>query len=1397
MSELSLRFTSENDSAPIFVSMFRPDSGASTNPVAFTPPLTDPQLVELRWYLESSWHWPTPPDFERAEKIENDLENWGKALLASVLVTPNAGDHPGSPLRGIDPARLWQQFLDQPTTQLPNHPTTQLVTIDATDPRVLRLPWELLADEGGHVFARGIGIRRRLQQATQVAPAQTFELPVRVLVVVSRPDDAGFIDPRSETIPLLNALDELGDQATVEFLDPPTLSALDARLRDRRKPRVHVVHFDGHGVYDQSIGLGFLLFEDDAHKSDRVDAHQLGTLLYGCGVPLIALNACQSAAQKDTNPYASVAARLIRAGVGSVLAMNYSVLVVAAQKFVGAFYAGLAGGVTIGQAVDDGRRVLLREEKRHTLIRRNEQGDQVEQTLRLRDWFLPALYQQAGDPVVFDDKETRRQGDKETGRDSLSVSPGHRVSLSALPADLPPEPLHRFHGRSRELLAIERAFAAHRVVVLHGFGGVGKTTLAAEAGRWFTRTGRFPGGVAFVSFELGGSLQQLCSWVGQTLTRDPNFVIGDGDPVERIAALLRERPALVILDNFESVLGRAPLMPADELRAVLDAVWGWGQGDKETRRQGDQGSKILITTRDVTFHDLRFSPSAACAHIELGGLAESDALDLAASVLNDHGIDRARIKREDLCELMERLGGHPLSLYLALPHLRALSPRELMARYEQLLPGFTQGKAQARNESLAVSLNYSLTRLGEQTRAALPSLGVFQGGAMEDDLLAITEMDAELWKTARAELQAAALVKVEPLRNINVPFLQFHPTLLPYLATQLDDARRAKLHERYWQAYYQLANQLYQSDTQHPIEARAIVVREMPNLRRALDLALDAGAMDEAVGFAARISRFLDYFGRWRERDEMMEQVKSKNEKVKSADGKLTKSEYLLASQRGDAMWQQGHAAEAERLFRDLLKRMDAGVAYDVEYDRAMTFWRLGRCLEAQGRPAQAIEWHHQALQVFERLSATDKDAKKNAAVARTDLANNLVATGKFGEAEKEYAVALEVARAVDDSRQVGVTLAQLGTLAMQRGDLKTAHERHTDALNTFRAMGEQQSEAVSWHQLGVVAQEEKQWDEAERCYRESLKLEEQMNHAEGVAQTCNQLAVVAKGAGRLADAERWYLRALDAFEKLNDPGAQAKVLNNLANLYLAQRRLDEAERYARRAVAIKETLDVSAEPWKSHSILADILVARGNAAEAVQWRRKEQDSFAAYAGAAYQLPEWAGQFVQLVGAAMQGSEKDSETVGQFLAQMDDERSAWRNLAAAVRRILNGETDFEKLRDELDYQDAYIVWAILGKDEGGGQRSAVSGHPSPNSNRASRSNNCSAMSSPRVSRTRPPASPRNCTRSRGNWRGTRKCQTKFARSAMCSTKFSPASARRMSRHCRRNSRTRCKRCSRN
>ncbi len=351
--ELSLRFekVGDGDNAPLTVNASIIGQSSATEAVKFKVPLDAKVLTDLRWYLELYPQWPVGPDYDRALGIEAKLQTWGKQLFEAAFSTPKL-------------MRVYEQFRLKDGGKS--------ITIDATDPYVLQLPWELLADEGGYVFTQRppINVRRKLRVARE-PKRQAFTLPVRILMLISRPEGEhiGFLDPRSSAQTLLDAIEPLGERVTVEFLYPPTLKALTQRVRDPQAPPVHVVHFDGHGVYRPDTGLGYLLFENDEHQAQLVNAADLGTLLNDTGVPLMLLDACQTAQTDQANPFGSVASKLIEAGIGSVLAMNYSVLVSATRLLTAAFYGGLAHGQTIGQAVDAARFAMLMEPERARLYR--------------------------------------------------------------------------------------------------------------------------------------------------------------------------------------------------------------------------------------------------------------------------------------------------------------------------------------------------------------------------------------------------------------------------------------------------------------------------------------------------------------------------------------------------------------------------------------------------------------------------------------------------------------------------------------------------------------------------------------------------------------------------------------------------------------------------------------------------------------------------------------------------------------------------------------------------------------------------------------------------------------------------------------------------------------------
>lgn len=1235
---------------------------AETETFDFVNPLTDKDLSELRWYLESYWQWPSDIDDDRAREVEGNLPRWGKALMDAIIQ------------KSADAMRLFGRFSEADGEHM--------LTIDTTEPRILRLPWELLRDEGGYLFSEKVSVRRRMHKI-KPQDVKPFDLPVRILMVTCRPDGAGFIDPRSIATPLLDALDALPEHFEVEFLRPPTLKALDERLRDESKPRVHIVHFDGHGVYDKGIGLGFLLFEDEENQRDMVDAEQLGTLLNRSGIPLMVLNACQSAQPDDRNPFASVASRLIESGVGGVVAMNYSVLVETAKRFTKEFYGALARGGSANAAMDTARRTLFADTKRLSLPHPQKEEAII---VHLQDWFLPALYQQADELVPFKP-------------DGQSIAPA-RKSLIPLQSKgerggFPPPPLHGFHGRARELLDLERAFAARSIVVLHGFGGQGKTSLATQAAEWFTRTRLFER-AAFLSFENGASLEYVLNELGNALVEE-NFQIHAGDKVEAIAKSLRERPSLVVFDNFESALpgGNAPMQ---ELQALLDAVAKWFPHVE----RGTWYSALLITTRNPDIPHTAFTPGTNCQRRELDGLAASDALELAASILEAHSLPRP--PRVPLENLLNFLRGHPLSLQLALPQLRTYSAGELVAEYQTILPNIKTGAAKERNESLEVSLRFSLDRLGEEAKTLLSRLWVFEGGAWEPNLLNVTEIPVSDWNALKPQLISIALIRQEEVLGVKVPFIHFHPTLPSYLRvsvksdTSLVDILPI-IQKKYCEIYCEFSRFLYNTDDENPIVVRALASRELPNLRHALDLSIKYYDLEWASYIAKGLNVFLSIFGLNHEKDKIIEQMMLINQ-----GEKLSLSEITVTRNRAEQLRQSGKIGDAEILLRNLLSRLNLTHGFENEY--FMTMLDLGRCLLNMGRLDESEQVY---LDGFNQLKVYNEKDEHIEGMYLAELGDIYAAKDLYQKAEENYILASELFEKSGKERLKAAVFGNLGKLLMLKGDLFGAREVIEKSRMVFHSLGEPREEVVDLMNLGNISIKIGNFDDADKYFRESIHIIEILGDNYRLAASYGSIGSGLAMAGQHELAEKWFKKGIVVSESHNNSNLSAMLNDSLGSLLLKNNRLDEAEDYARRAVSIKETLDLSSEPWTTYSILAQIAEKRGNTDEARQWRRKEQESRMAFerqsGGQANtsrdiqdQADKWNPVIAEVVSTCRNGTAPSPE-LSQFLEKMA-QTNDWRNLIAVIRRVLFGERGIELL-DGLDFVDSAIVRRILQALEGG------------------------------------------------------------------------------------------------
>src|SRR5436305_987249 len=355
--------------------------------VPFTPFLGEDDYEDLRWYLEEYMELPDGGAVIRAQRIERQLEVWGRRLHDDLFTAPENRALLSQLLAGPEPREL---------------------TLATRDPELLRLPWELMADDAGSLAQR-VSVRRQLE-TPEKTPPRPAQLPLLIRYVFIRPGDAGFIDPRLTAKALFDALDPLGGSVRVDFCRPPTLARMEEMLRDAQQSGepYGLVHFDGHGTFLPQSQIGALFFEkpDDgsgASKADAVAADRLGDLLASYAIPLVVLEACRSATLGKTAVFRSVAPRLIQAGVGSVLSMSHAVHVEAARLLLDRFYRELVRGTTIGQAVAEARKALIATPGRWT-----ETGPGG-RTVELRDWFLPHLYQREGDDALVPPDAARQQ----------------------------------------------------------------------------------------------------------------------------------------------------------------------------------------------------------------------------------------------------------------------------------------------------------------------------------------------------------------------------------------------------------------------------------------------------------------------------------------------------------------------------------------------------------------------------------------------------------------------------------------------------------------------------------------------------------------------------------------------------------------------------------------------------------------------------------------------------------------------------------------------------------------------------------------------------------------------------------------------------------------------------
>ena len=979
-----------------------------------------------------------------------------------------------------------------------------LVLAIANLAKLPHLPWEVLHDREGFLidrtFPKVVTVR---WTKGEVAASEPADRPLRVMFMATDPEG---VEPRlnfeGEEGRILDAT--RGAALTLRVEESGCVSELKKTWRRYGDNHFDVFHLTGHASIADD-GQPFFITETETGDRHDAKAGEIVDALRFRLPRLVFLSGCRTGQAGEQGATPSMAEALLNLGLTAVLGWGRPIGDDVATLAAACLYEALASANSLVEAIAATYQKLREENiSNWYLLRLYGRGK--------LDVSLAALVEPMGDRLLPMSSEIEQ----------LFLDPDDATT---------PRVVRRedFVGRRRILQSSLRRLQGNDLgVLLHGMGGLGKTTVAKRLLERIAdpQNSNYDTIFNFKQFDEGKLLQDLA----RNCTSEAGHEILNGKLplMQKLMKFLKEgmndkdRCLMFVLDDFETNLEENAFGAwvlkyevVEPLMALVSAI----------ARSGLR-HRLIVTCR----YDFNLPDVALNARLFRGQLFSLRGVDLKKKCDRLAGFKLPMLSREEaepLVALQKKAiavaDGNPRLL----EWLAAILPNDLLteAQKQEVLDRMIAKQTEFREHILAETL---LAQQSPDLREML-KLGLVFDLPVPELVLAKVCEGVENLKVHQDRAKAIGLLEV------NGDLYRVPKILVELLSPEFTQEIYATAARELYGVWYQ--------ESESSTEEQKLEIHRLALLGNEKEI-------------ASKIA--YDLAGNWRKVSRFRETVQICKSTIEVS------LDYKVLKEFGFAEQNLGNVQQALDYFQQAISLCPDE---DLSQKASISHY-LGFIKTNLGEVEEALTLFQQTKEIYENIQDDG-----NVAAALHQMAMIYAQQGQVDQAIALYQQSLEITDRIGDVRTKAATLHQMAGIYADQGQVDQAIALYQQSLKITDRIGNVKGKAATLHQMAGIYAQQGEVDQAISLYQQSIDIEESIGNLQGKAATLAQMATVYVSQGLVEQAITLYQKSLEISRLVGDVQYESAILHQMAGIYADQGQVDQAIALYQQSLEIKERI--------------------------------------------------------------------------------------------------------------------------------------------------------------------------------------------------------------------------------